>query len=205
MRLLKTVILTATAGIFVVSTALAQNQGVPRSGGWVPREAVKPDPSKLRVPRGYEAEVFVSGLDTPSAAAVDGQGNVWVAISGNLFGPFEYESAGQRIKNPVSGPHVKVFDQSGKLLDQWSNLIMPWGMSITENDDVWVCGSSPHWWYRHGKYPEIKDQPVLADGQVRFCGEAVLALVGERATIERIRDQDLPLSYSPLPALATLA
>ena len=116
MRLLKTVILAATAGIFVVSTALAQNQGVPTSGGWVPRQAVNPDPSKLRVPRGYKAEVFVSGLDTPSAAAVDGQGNVWVAISGNLFGPFEYESAGQRIKNPVSGPHVKVFDQSGKHL-----------------------------------------------------------------------------------------
>ena len=68
MRLLKTVILAATAGIFVVSTALAQNQGVPTSGGWVPRQAVKPDPSKLRVPGGYKAEVFVSGLDTPSAA-----------------------------------------------------------------------------------------------------------------------------------------
>ena len=32
-----------------------------------------------------------------------------------------------------------------------------------------------------GIYPDIKDQPVLADGLVRYRGEAVLALVGERA------------------------
>ena len=30
-----------------------------------------------------------------------------------------------------------------------------------------------------GIYPDIKDQPVLADGQVRYRGEAVLALVGD--------------------------
>ncbi len=35
-----------------------------------------------------------------------------------------------------------------------------------------------------GIYPDIKDQPVLADGFVRFRGEAVLALVGDAATIE---------------------
>ncbi len=32
----------------------------------------------------------------------------------------------------------------------------------------------------YGIYPDIKDQPVLADGQVRYRGEAVVALVGER-------------------------
>ena len=31
-------------------------------------------------------------------------------------------------------------------------------------------------------YPDPKDQPVLAEGQVRFRGEAVLALVGDAAT-----------------------
>ena len=47
--------------------------------------AVKPDPSKIVVPKGYKVSVFVAGLDTPSAATVDGEGNVWVAISGPLF------------------------------------------------------------------------------------------------------------------------
>ena len=46
-----------------------------------------------------------------------------------------------------------------------------------------------------GIYPEGKDQPVLADGQVRFRGEAVLALVGTRDTVERIADADVPIAY----------
>jgi len=35
----------------------------------------------------------------------------------------------------------------------------------------------------YGIYPEIKDQPVLADGLVRYRGEAVVALVGDRASV----------------------
>jgi hypothetical protein len=53
---------------------------------------------------------------------------------------------------------IQLFDQSGKFLDQWSNVLMPWGLSITPDDKLWVCGSSPHWWFRHGVYPEYKDQ-----------------------------------------------
>lgn len=53
---------------------------------------------------------------------------------------------------------LQIFDQSGQFLDQWSNVLMPWGLSITKDDELWVCGSSPHWWYRHGVYPEYKDQ-----------------------------------------------
>jgi len=53
---------------------------------------------------------------------------------------------------------IQLFDQDGKFLDQWSNVIMPWGLSVTRDDELWVCGSSPHWWFRHGKHPEYKDQ-----------------------------------------------
>ncbi|MSP83684.1 MAG: 2Fe-2S iron-sulfur cluster binding domain-containing protein [Alphaproteobacteria bacterium] len=48
-----------------------------------------------------------------------------------------------------------------------------------------------------GIYPHIKDQPVLADGHVRFRGEAVAALVGDRATIAAIRDEDMPITWKP--------
>jgi aldehyde oxidoreductase len=48
-----------------------------------------------------------------------------------------------------------------------------------------------------GIYPTGKDQPVLADGRVRFRGEAVLALVGEAATIASIHDDELPIAWSP--------
>jgi hypothetical protein len=53
---------------------------------------------------------------------------------------------------------IQLFTQDGKFVDQWSNVLMPWGLSITKNDEMWVCGSSPHWWFRHNVYPEYKDQ-----------------------------------------------
>ncbi|MDI1288069.1 MAG: molybdopterin-dependent oxidoreductase [Reyranella sp.] len=50
-----------------------------------------------------------------------------------------------------------------------------------------------------GIYPDIKDQPVLADGVVRYRGEAVLALVGERAAVLSIRDDEVPIAWAPEP------
>ncbi len=48
-----------------------------------------------------------------------------------------------------------------------------------------------------GIYPNLKDQPVLAEGGIRFRGECVLALVGDRATLETINDDELPLRWFP--------
>jgi CO/xanthine dehydrogenase Mo-binding subunit/aerobic-type carbon monoxide dehydrogenase small subunit (CoxS/CutS family) len=56
-----------------------------------------------------------------------------------------------------------------------------------------------------GIYPVGKDQPVLADGEVRYRGEAVLALVGDAATIAAIRDEDVPVAWTPLPAITGVA
>lgn len=50
-----------------------------------------------------------------------------------------------------------------------------------------------------GIYPDIKDQPVLADGQVRYRGEAVVALVGERDAVMAIRDEEVPITWTPEP------
>jgi CO/xanthine dehydrogenase Mo-binding subunit/aerobic-type carbon monoxide dehydrogenase small subunit (CoxS/CutS family) len=52
-----------------------------------------------------------------------------------------------------------------------------------------------------GIMPNLKDQPVFAEGKVRFRGEAVLGLLGERAAVEAVRDADLPIVWEPLPAL----
>lgn len=56
-----------------------------------------------------------------------------------------------------------------------------------------------------GIYPHIKDQPVLADGVVRFRGEAVLALVGTRDAVESAHAADLPIRYTELPPVMGLA
>jgi len=54
-------------------------------------------------------------------------------------------------------------------------------------------------------FPDLRDQPVLADGVVRFRGEAVLALVGDAATVEAIDLAELPIRYTPLAAAETSA
>jgi DNA-binding beta-propeller fold protein YncE len=41
---------------------------------------------------------------------------------------------------------IQVFDPQGKLLDVWSNIVVPWGLCMTKDDELWVCGSSPMQW-----------------------------------------------------------
>ena len=55
-----------------------------------------------------------------------------------------------------------------------------------------------------GIYPDLKDQPVFAMDQVRFCGEAVLALVGERAALDAIKDEDVPITYEVIEPVVGL-
>jgi len=56
-----------------------------------------------------------------------------------------------------------------------------------------------------GIYPHIKDQPVLADGVVRFRGEAVLALIGTQAAIEAVREDEFPIRYTPMAPVMGIA
>ncbi len=65
---------------------------------------------------------------------------------------------------------IQLFDQTGRFLGQWTNLIMPWGLWISAEDELWVCGSSPHWLPKDGTYPSPKDQIFMrfsTDGRVR--------------------------------------
>ena len=54
---------------------------------------------------------------------------------------------------------------------------------------------------RVGIYPDLRDQPVLAEGIVRYRGDPVVALVGTREAVVTVRDEDLPIRYEPLPAV----
>jgi len=55
-----------------------------------------------------------------------------------------------------------------------------------------------------GIFPQVKDQPVLAPGQVRFHGEAVLALVGSRDEVMAIPESELPIEWFPQPPVTDL-
>ena len=52
-----------------------------------------------------------------------------------------------------------------------------------------------------GIYPHIKDQPVLAKDQVRYRGEAVAALIGDRKSIEAVTEDDLGIEWIPQDAI----
>ena len=55
-----------------------------------------------------------------------------------------------------------------------------------------------------GVIPGFRDQPVFAGEKVRFRGEAIAAVVGDAATIERFDPRDFPVTWQELPALTTI-
>jgi hypothetical protein len=62
-------------------------------------------------------------FDLPHSIVADSKGTLYVADRSNA--------------------RVQVFDQSGKFLAQWKGVMVPWGLWITEKDEIWACGSSP--------------------------------------------------------------
>ncbi len=46
-----------------------------------------------------------------------------------------------------------------------------------------------------GIFESDKDQPVLADGRVRYRGEAVVALIGTREAVTAVKDEELPIDW----------
>ena len=60
MQFAKLTMATALGAALAATGALADMQGTGLSGGWEKRTAVKPDPSKVVVPEGYEVGIFVA-------------------------------------------------------------------------------------------------------------------------------------------------
>src|SRR6185503_17893852 len=58
---------------------------------------------------------------------------------------------------------------------------------------------------RYGVIPRFADQPVFAEVEARFRGEAVAAVVGEAEAIDALDLASFPVSWEELPALTTIA
>lgn len=54
---------------------------------------------------------------------------------------------------------------------------------------------------RFAIFPDLRDQPALAEGQTRFQGEAVAVLVGDPAALASLREEDIPVRYQPMQAV----
>ena len=112
-------------------------------------------------------EVFVSdGYGNRRVVHFDPQGKFVKAWGGYGSGPGQFvlphmivvDSRGILYVADRNSGRIQLFDQQGKFLDQWSNLLMPWGLWMSPQDELWACGSSPQWWRKDGQYPPPKDQ-----------------------------------------------
>ena len=84
MKTLKYATVVALAVGVLSGSAFAQDRAVAEPGGpagkWSTRTPVKPDPSKIKVPKGYKVGVFASGLDTITSITVE-EDRVTVAVA----------------------------------------------------------------------------------------------------------------------------
>ncbi|MDZ4860138.1 MAG: peptidyl-alpha-hydroxyglycine alpha-amidating lyase family protein [Candidatus Hydrogenedentes bacterium] len=74
--------------------------------------------------------VGAGDLSQPHAIAMDSKGLLYVCERNNC--------------------RIQVFDQDGKSMAQWRNLINPWGITIIPNDEIIVSGSTPARWSERG-------------------------------------------------------
>jgi len=56
----------------------------------------------------------------------------------------------------------------------------------------------------YGVIPPFADQPVFAEGEARFRGEAVAAIAGDGEAIEALDPSCFPITWEELPALTTI-
>lgn len=69
-------------------------------------------------------------FDLPHSIVMDSKGRLYVADRNNA--------------------RIQVFDRDGKFLGQWRDLIIPYELWMTADDEIWVCGSSPMPWPEKG-------------------------------------------------------
>ncbi|MHC4673769.1 MAG: peptidyl-alpha-hydroxyglycine alpha-amidating lyase family protein [Planctomycetota bacterium] len=80
------------------------------------------------------------------------------------------DSRGRLYVGERNNVRIQVFDKYGNLIKQFPQVIVPWGMTITTEDEIYVCGSSPmHWGEDACLGVPPKDQIV-----VKFDSEGVV-------------------------------
>ena len=97
-------------------------------------------------------DVFVSdGYGNSRIVHFDPRGRFVNAWGKRGSGPGEFnephsialDSKGRIYVGDRSNGRMQVFDQQGRFLDEWRNLVVPWGLWVTPADEIWICGSSP--------------------------------------------------------------
>ena len=113
-------------------------------------------------------------FNTPTDVSVTNRGDIFITDGYRNSRVVHYSSRGRFVKEwgklgtspgELSLPHsivstaagrlyvaerangrLQVFDRDGRSLAGWSGLVVPWGLAVNQNDELWVCGSSPTAW-----------------------------------------------------------
>jgi NHL repeat len=81
-----------------------------------------------------------------------GRGEFWVPHA------IVMDSKGLLYVAERNNPRVQVFDQAGHVLEEWPHVMIPWGMCMAPNDDIYVCGSSPMPWGSDAQLQRMKEE-----------------------------------------------
>ncbi|HPA18211.1 MAG TPA: peptidyl-alpha-hydroxyglycine alpha-amidating lyase family protein [Verrucomicrobiae bacterium] len=96
-------------------------------------------------------DVFISdGYGNRRVVRFDGRGRFIKAWGNEGTGPGQFalpHSIAVNSKDRVyvadrNNGRIQVFDADGNVLAVWDGLLMPWGLTMTRQDEIWVCGSS---------------------------------------------------------------
>ena len=58
---------------------------------------------------------------------------------------------------------------------------------------------------RFAIFPDLRDQPALAEGEVRFAGEAIAVVAGTQAAIDALDEASFPVTWDILPPVSGVA
>lgn len=116
-------------------------------------------------------DIFVTdGYGNNRVVHYDAQGNFVNAWGTKGVEPGQFslphsidiDSQGELYVVDRNNNRIQVFDQQGQLLRIFPQIMAPWTLVVTDDDSVWVCGSSPMRW---GDWPQNvlppKDQMVV--------------------------------------------
>jgi len=143
----------ADAGLHIVRKFTPEGKvvmslGTPKNPGEDERRFNRP--TDMAITR--EGEIFVSdGYGNNRIVHFDRNGKFVKAWGKKGSGPGEFniphgigiDSKGLLYVADRSNARIQVFDRNGKFLAQWTNLLVPWSIWVTAQDEIWTCGSSP--------------------------------------------------------------
>ena len=109
---------------------IAPNGDVFVTDGYTNNRVVHFDAGGKFVKAWGELGVEAGQLSQPHHIVMDSQGRLYVAERNNC--------------------RIQIFDRSGKSLAQWRNLVNPWCLWMTPQDEILVCGTSPARWTERG-------------------------------------------------------